>query len=435
MFAGSQRSPGSPGSPSLATKLSKDKRSAIRAKINKDASDLAELNAKLDTLVCRLQSLAVGEAVAVSGPTGEQYLYTKGDAKNIRKHMGMYFKDIVQRALNINKGTRSAVPHGGFSAPNVFNDEICNFFATANIGPLYDGDFNTIDGKSVSVSQRQINGRLNDILLFTQRTLANGQENPMYGVFTASALTSLFYLYIYYANVQSIPETHGDISFPAEMRQKLHQTLVATIERDYLTAMERGLDQFSADNLRTNALRALDDPSHNFNDEYFVGSAKFTFLNVNSTKRASFSKIGTVARVFTNATEIKQRLANASQQIVNVYSNYELTRNVINEVRARLAAVSATQQDLANAVITAVINIQVGYISHAAAAKRKVVDSQPRQNARRKVTPRANPVIATLPAAVPLSVGGAPLLGGALPSIPVLPSVGGGFPALGGGFQ
>lgn len=124
----------------------------------------------------------------------------------------------------------------GFLTPALFNQEIANFFAKANIGPLVTGSFvererygitrMIPDVESLEVSEQ----KLNDVLDFTKPEI-NGETNPSYRIFASGSLTPLFALHAYYGKMQHA-DTATRLSASQEMRQYLRQTMIDTIEED-----------------------------------------------------------------------------------------------------------------------------------------------------------------------------------------------------------
>ena len=116
---------------------------------------------------------------------------------------------------------REVVPFSGFSTPILFNNEITNFFAHANVGPLI------VEQDGVLQPTAEL---LNAVLFFTQPTL-NGQRNPLYGVATISMLTKLLGLHAFYSGL-SDPDDLRYIQASRAMRELLPRTIAATIQKD-----------------------------------------------------------------------------------------------------------------------------------------------------------------------------------------------------------
>ena len=93
----------------------------------------------------------------------------------------------------------------------LFTDDLIQFFANANLGPLI------VDGQPT-------NRPLNDILLFTKRYIA-GLPNPLYGISPTASLTLLFALHAYYSNMVH-PDNKTRLSASQGMRDKLGQLMI-----------------------------------------------------------------------------------------------------------------------------------------------------------------------------------------------------------------
>lgn len=81
-------------------------------------------------------------------------------------------------------------PRGGLTSPALFNHEICNSFANAELGSLI-----AIDANGISQPSQL---PLNVALFFTDSQI-NSQHNPLYGVMKPNTLSVLFHIHVYYA--------------------------------------------------------------------------------------------------------------------------------------------------------------------------------------------------------------------------------------------
>ena len=147
-----------------------------------------------------------------------------------RSYVGSW-RRLYEEYLNIRRviGTihqfRTTAP-AGFVVPVLFDNELVDFFAQANLGPLIEGRFITrtsIVGDMMNDpdvnSLRPINQPLNTALFFSQPFIF-GERNPLYGVISPSTLTALFALHAHYAGMDN-PNKPTRLSASPEMRRFL----------------------------------------------------------------------------------------------------------------------------------------------------------------------------------------------------------------------
>ena len=134
--------------------------------------------------------------------------------------------------------TRTAPVASGFLAPVLFDDELVEFFAQANLGPVISGELVDKTGpaghtRSVPNPQslRPTNQPLNSILFFTQPTVF-GETNPLHRVATPGMLIPLFALHAYYSGMQN-PNDPTRLSASEEMRALLPNLIARTTQRDF----------------------------------------------------------------------------------------------------------------------------------------------------------------------------------------------------------
>ena len=123
----------------------------------------------------------------------------------------------------------------GFGVPALFDQELVEFFAQAELGPVIEGQFKTDpagnvkripDTKTLQPTRRP----LNLVLFFTQPFIL-GERNPLYGIIPSGTLTPLFALHAYYSGMQN-PNDPTRLVASEEMRRLLAGTIERTIQRD-----------------------------------------------------------------------------------------------------------------------------------------------------------------------------------------------------------
>jgi hypothetical protein len=119
----------------------------------------------------------------------------------------------------------------------LFNEELVQFFAQAELGPVVEGEFTTktdLAGNTKRVPDtatlRPTQIPLNAVLFFT-RPIIFGQRNPLYGMIPPGTLTPLFALHAYYSNMPH-PNDPTRLRASEEMRGFLRGTINTIIQRD-----------------------------------------------------------------------------------------------------------------------------------------------------------------------------------------------------------
>lgn len=223
----------------------------------------------------------------------------------------------------------------GFLAPNVFNEEITNFFSRANIGPRVEGQFVTKtdtnglqklvpDARNLHPTQE----RLNDSLYFTKRDV-NHIQNPLNRITTTGSLPPLFALHAYYAGLQ-VPHDHNHLSASQEMRRDLKETMTQVILRDANNVLdEYNGNMYIVDQVNKVAGRMINNIDHpentdpnagNIYDDEGSSEVSHRIFNPNHFIYAEFSKIILVAKV---GPLPEAQIAALNPRIREVYSTFE----------------------------------------------------------------------------------------------------------------
>lgn len=163
----------------------------------------------------------------------------RGELRQLATQIAKEIKSTTSYAFELTKTRRKGSKRSGFSLPQAFNQDLVNFFAQANVGNRVEGTMrqktkckNPPCGLEPDPqSLRDTGERLNNWLFFTQPTLANGRQNPLYGIVSRGTLTSLFSLYAYYAGM-SRAGTPGRLQATREMFEILRPLIVRAIEED-----------------------------------------------------------------------------------------------------------------------------------------------------------------------------------------------------------
>lgn len=388
---------------SLAQTLSSGSSPASSIKVDKSAGrqvalttskDLAEAVTLIPFLDKATATLGRSNARNVSFITAEgqmaQVPYTRAMFSEFVKEVARRVKGLPDYVIRLTKTRRRSNQNRGFNVPNIFDDEIVNFFRVAQIGPEV-GATPTVDpatGKTIPVkSSLQVKqGRLNDVLYFTQEG-EGGQRNPLYKIFTQGTFISLFALHAYYAGGQ---RHGGHYSATQEMRQYLRQTIIRAIERDvasfseFLPA-ETGRIRSLGDQL----IQSIDNPTMDIDATFLItrpatGKSKpESMFNPNNFIFAHFSKLIAAAKYPKETQQqLQQQLAANSGAIEQYYGRYE------NFARMFRANAAQTQQDPATVakvvLITEIFSVNSASMYKDEIKKRQEAQKKKAENAQKR---------------------------------------------------
>ena len=347
MAANGNGSPAS-GSGSPGSGAAKMKKSEAKKVLKAEVAELVNAVKLLPTYAEKLATVPRGQKIPVSviDPTTRQVvIYQVGakEYKEFQKHIISTLTDLPDRAFSLSKTRRPTAPGSGFQAPARFSQELVNFFAGAELGPIVTGQFmmkeNAKKKESVRVANpatlQPVNGsRLNNKLYFTQQAI-NGQQNPMYGVISPGTVTPLFALHSHYVQPQMQKDSDPTrLSASNAMRQGLYNTIAATIQADG-NKFKKDFPQYSAqiDNVAAQLTASINNPSAAPIDAKIPGSNKEMF-NPNNFRFADFSKlISTAKDKSMKADQFAAGLAGIRTQIAQVYQS-------VPEVAARMAEIN-----------------------------------------------------------------------------------------------
>lgn len=338
---------GSPssGSASAGTPGGKMKKSEAKKILKGEVNELVTAIKLLPSYYERVAPLARGQSIPVTyvDPTTRQAITInigQKEYKEFQKHITDALKELPDRAFELSKTRRPTAPGSGFQAPALFNQELVTFFATAELGPIVNGQFmmKTNAKKKTSVRvpnpatlQVVPNTRLNSKLYFTQPQI-NGQQNPLYGVISPGTVTPLIALHSYYVQPEmQKPDKPSRLSASAAMRSGLRNTMAATIQAD-AAKFKKDYPQYSAQIDATAQLLIghIDNPNAPAVNAVIPGTNKEMF-DPNNLRYADFSKLISAAKDKSmKADQFAAVLASSRSQIAQVYQS-------VPEVAQRMA--------------------------------------------------------------------------------------------------
>jgi hypothetical protein len=226
-----------------------------------------------------------------------QYQIGRSEFKEFVSQIVKKMSRLPTLAFTLNKTHRHTAPNSGFLAPARFVQEIVNFFAQADVGPIVRGNFvektdkagnrkMVPDSKSLNMVP---NTRLNSVLYFTQLQI-NGQQNPLYGIISPGTLTPLFALHAYHSQMQNAQDATR-LSASQDMRRYLRRVMEVTIQNDVSTISDKYRNdpavQQQVQQIGQQLLAAIDNPAAVVNSK--IGDDEI--FNPNNFLYAHFSKL------------------------------------------------------------------------------------------------------------------------------------------------
>ena len=159
--------------------------------------------------------------------------------------------------------------------PTLYDQELINFFAQADLGPMVSGKFTgkayerrvTRGGKVREARVKRVpdtqtlrptDQPLQSFLLFTQ-PIVFGERNPLYGVASSGILMTLFILHSYYAGVRH-PSNPLLITISPQMMRFLRGTMERIILRNVNELRQAGVSASEADAVGSLLISAIDSP-------------------------------------------------------------------------------------------------------------------------------------------------------------------------------
>ena len=346
MAANGNGSPAS-GSGSPGSGAAKMKKADAKKILKAEVAELVNGIKLLPTYVEKLGPVPRGQKLPVNvvDPTTRQLITYQIGAKELKefqKHIISGLNDLPDRAFSLSKVRRPNAPGSGFQAPARFSQELVNFFANAELGPVVNGSFMMKENVKKKESVRVANpatlvpvpgSRLNSKLYFTQPQI-NGQQNPLYTVISPGTVTPLFALHSHYVNPQMQKESDPTrLSASAAMRQGLRNIIAATIQAD-AGKFSKDFPQY-APQIATTAqqlIASIDNPSAVVNSA--IPNSNKEMFNPNNFRFADFSKlISTAKDKSMKADQFATVLAGLRPQIAQVYQS-------VPEVAARMAEIN-----------------------------------------------------------------------------------------------
>jgi len=419
-------SPASPGAGKIGRAQAK--------KLFKDEVDrLVQAVKLIPTYAEALSNLRKNEKLTVNftDSTGRsrQYQIGRSEFKEFVSQTVKQMSRLPTLAFTLNKTHRRTAPNSGFLAPARFVQEIVNFFAQADVGPIVQGNFvektdkagnrkMVPDSKSLNMVP---NTRLNSVLYFTQPQI-NGQQNPLYGIISPGTLTPLFALHAYHSQMQNAQDATR-LSASQAMRQGLRTVMQTTIQNDVRTIAKKYQNNPAmvqrVQQVGQQLLAAIDNPTAVVNSK--IGDDEI--FNPNNFLYAHFSKLIRNGKDQGDQALNDQQLAQIRQAIPGVYGSgvARITPQIFQQIN------EAYQQQVANAQRTgatipagpayenAVLLAQQNYVALARAHKNQVQGAQQRQRrVQQKAAERAAAAAqqGALPGVAGVNLGGVGGFGG-----------------------
>ena len=401
-------------------------RTAAKAVVNAKAKQLAEAVALITYLDEATRTIPRGHALQVPIQTkdGPQiFLYGRKEFKEFVKMIESQIKILPRESFEASKTHREVASGSGFDAPQIFRQDIVNFFVNATLGPQVAAS-PTVDPDSGKIvpDERTLrplpNTRLNDALYFTRQNI--GQvANPLYRIVSHGILTPLFALHVHYAGGQN-PDQAKYISATQQMRQQLRDVMVLTIQKDVQKFSEKypqNAQQIAQ--LGQNMVNAIGNPSASNNGQ--VGPDDNMF-NPNAFPFAHFSKIISAGKEPKEVqTDLKLRLIQSAPQIIQAYQQLPEFSQIGTKGEAAAATVIETQK-FAVASARAAKNLEKAEQQKVRRAEQnRIKRAQNAQNALAAQQQAFAQVQAGM-GGLPGQASGYPMMGG-LPNVAGLPTV------------
>lgn len=144
---------------------------------------------------------------------GDEYLNTtnntkirKVDKDNLLKQLVSKVSDLSKEIHDLGKRGSTGQENKAFNQNVKVNQEICNFFANANLGPYINGEIieqpveNKKKLKTSLLNPQPSETPLNSYLIFAFPEY-QGTPNPLYGIIKRAILNRLFSIHMYYSGV------------------------------------------------------------------------------------------------------------------------------------------------------------------------------------------------------------------------------------------